>query len=169
MDRLTPQKRSAVMAKIKGTDTRPEIAVRQIAHGMGLRFRLHRRDLPGTPDLVFPNRKAVVFVHGCFWHQHWGCPKATIPRARPEFWGPKLARNVERDAESIVSLQKCGWKVLIIWECQTRDLDFVRESLHRFFPSHPPTSRPAASKLKLPSVSQPPRRAPSSPAGPSSR
>lgn len=108
------------MAAIKGSDTKPERIVRSIAHRLGYRFRLHRRDLPGTPDLVFPGRRKVVFVHGCFWHQHPGCRFATRPATRPAFWAAKLDGNRERDIRVRDELERLGWRVLVIWECETR-------------------------------------------------
>ena len=106
------------MARVKATNTRPEIAVRRLVHRLGYRFRLHRRDLPGTPDLVLPKYRAVLFVHGCFWHQHF-CPRGRRqPGSNQEYWGPKLARNVARDASTTGALERMGWRVLTIWECQ---------------------------------------------------
>jgi len=117
----TPADLSAHMRRIRKTDTKPELLVRRLVHGMGYRYRLHRRDLPGTPDLVFPRLRKVIFVHGCFWHQH-DCPLGRKqPSANPDYWLPKLARNVERDARAQAQLADLGWKVLAIWECQTRD------------------------------------------------
>jgi DNA mismatch endonuclease (patch repair protein) len=106
------------MRRIRKVDTKPELAVRRIAYQLGFRFRLHRRDLPGTPDLVFPARRKVIFVHGCFWHQHAGCRLARMPKARPEYWIPKLRRNCERDARTQEALKGLGWEVLVIWECE---------------------------------------------------
>jgi DNA mismatch endonuclease (patch repair protein) len=113
--------RSALMARIGPKDTKPEMVVRRAAHALGYRFRLHRRDMPGTPDLVFPRLKKVVFVHGCFWHRHPGCRHTSTPKTRREFWEEKFARNVERDARKTAQLQDSGWDVLTIWECDTRD------------------------------------------------
>jgi DNA mismatch endonuclease, patch repair protein len=110
MDRFSPSRR----------DTQPEMKVRKAAHALGLRFRLHRKELPGSPDIVFPRRKLVVFVHGCFWHQHPGCKRATIPQSRQEFWPAKLNRNVERDSAVVSALKEAGWRVEIIWECETK-------------------------------------------------
>lgn len=113
--------RSQVMSRVKGTDTRPEWRVRRYLWRRGLRYRLHARKLPGKPDLVFPSRRIAVFVHGCFWHCHPGCPNARTPKSRLEFWGPKLASNVARDRDNAASLEVLGWTVLTVWECQTRD------------------------------------------------
>lgn len=124
-DVFTPEQRSKVMAKIKGKNTKPEMIVRSTCHRMGLRFRLHRVDLPGKPDLVFTKRKLCLFVHGCFWHQHPGCKYAYQPKSRPEFWIPKLQKNVIRDENAKDSLEALGWKVAVIWECQTKKIDEV--------------------------------------------
>ena len=117
-DRLSPTERSANMRRIRQTDTKPELAVRRAAHQLGYRFRLHRRDLPGTPDLVFPRLRKVILVHGCFWHQHPGCRLARTPKSRLDYWLPKLERNRKRDAEVQAALRKLGWDVLVVWECQ---------------------------------------------------
>jgi DNA mismatch endonuclease (patch repair protein) len=109
------------MRRIRKVDTKPELAVRRAAHVAGLRFRLHRNDLPGSPDLVFPNRRVALFVHGCFWHQHEGCPLCRQPKSRLEYWLPKLRRNQERDARLATLLADLEWSVMIVWECETRD------------------------------------------------
>ena len=120
------------MARIRKTDTKPELVVRRTAHRMGYRFRLHGRDLPGTPDLVFPGRKKVIFVHGCFWHRH-GCHLcAPVPKTKSDYWGPKLARNVQRDQISLEGLKSLGWSSLIVWECETRDLSGLQLQLAGF-------------------------------------
>jgi len=116
-DRLTPKQRSLHMARIKGADTAPELALRRGLHAERLRFRLHGRNLPGRPDLVFASHHAVVFVHGCFWHSHDDCVHATVPKTRPEFWRAKLAANKARDARITGELCAGGWRVLIVWEC----------------------------------------------------
>ncbi|WP_241163242.1 very short patch repair endonuclease [Ralstonia solanacearum] len=115
--------RSAQMALVRSRDTKPEMRVRKALHAAGLRYRLHDRRLPGTPDLVFPSRRIVVFVHGCFWHRHPGCTAARLPKSRKEFWEPKLAGNVERDKRTQEELQALGWTVLVIWECETKSAD----------------------------------------------
>ena len=120
------------MARIRGRDTKPEKVVRSLAHALGYRFRLHRRDLPGSPDLVFSSRRRVILVHGCFWHRHPGCRFATSPRTRPEFWEAKFARNVERDAENLADLAAAGWEALVVWECETRDPDRLAGRLTAF-------------------------------------
>lgn len=132
MDKLEPAARSALMGRIRGTDTAPEMAVRRAAHRLGYRFRLHRRSLPGRPDLVFPARKAVIFVHGCFWHRHEGCAKASTPKTRTDFWSGKFARNVERDREAQDRLEEAGWRVLVVWECGIRDQLQLESTLREF-------------------------------------
>lgn len=122
------------MAKIRSTNTKPEIAVRRMLHAAGYRFRLHRKDLPGKPDIVFPSRKAIVQVHGCFWHRHPDpdCKDATMPKSRLEYWVPKLTRNVERDTQSTEALEALGWRVLIVWECQTSNPNKLMQTLRQF-------------------------------------
>ena len=120
MDIVSPVVRSRMMGGIKGRNTRPELVVRSIAHRLGLRFRLHRADLPGRPDIVFPRHRVVVFVHGCFWHRH-DCGLAANPKTRPEFWEAKFQGNVRRDAIAKKRLEEAGWRVVVIWECETRD------------------------------------------------
>ena len=118
VDTLTKSQRSRVMSKIRGKDTKPELAVRSLLHRMGYRFRLHRRDLPGSPDIVLPRYRAVVFVHGCFWHRHEGCSKAYTVKTDPEGrWRKKFEQNVERDRRVRAALRKLGWKVIVVWEC----------------------------------------------------
>ena len=112
--------RSRMMSGIRGKDTKPEMAVRRALFGAGFRFRLHRRDLPGAPDVVMPGRRIVVFVHGCFWHRHMDCRLVKAPATNPEFWRAKIDRNVERDRRAISALRAAGWRVLIVWECVTR-------------------------------------------------
>lgn len=112
--------RSDIMARVRSKDTAPELAVRRALHATGLRFRLHRADLPGRPDIVLPRRKTAVFVHGCFWHSHPGCKRACVPATRQEYWVPKLRRNVERDRTATDALRAVGWRVIVIWECEAR-------------------------------------------------
>lgn len=131
-DHLSPEQRSAHMRLIRARDTKPEIVVRRIVHGMGFRFRLHRRDLPGRPDLALPRHRKAILVHGCFWHQHEGCRNARQPKTRLDYWLPKLARNVARDAEVRAELVARGWQVLEIFECETRKPDALRERLAQF-------------------------------------
>jgi DNA mismatch endonuclease (patch repair protein) len=120
------------MAKVRQRDTKPELAVRSAAHKLGYRFRLHVRQLPGTPDLVFVSRRKVIFVHGCFWHRHEGCSRSTFPKTRPDFWERKFVANVERDRKSAAKLVQLGWDVLTIWECQTSDERDLGALLTRF-------------------------------------
>jgi DNA mismatch endonuclease (patch repair protein) len=131
-DRLSPAARSAHMRLIRKRDTTPERVVRRIAHALGYRFRLHRRDLPGSPDLAFPRHRKVVLVHGCFWHQHEGCRLKRQPKSRLDYWLPKLARNVARDREVQEQLFRLGWAVLVIWECETRDAVLTSKRLSEF-------------------------------------
>ncbi|HEY0028773.1 MAG TPA: DNA mismatch endonuclease Vsr [Allosphingosinicella sp.] len=120
------------MARVRSKDTSPELVVRRIAHRLGYRFRLHRRDLPGTPDLVFPMYRAVIFVHGCFWHQHACSRGSRIPKTNQDYWKPKLERNVLRDSTARSRLTEQKWRVLVIWECETRDRARVAYSLSQF-------------------------------------
>ena len=109
------------MSRVRGKHTNPEMRVRSAAHALGLRFRLHRKDLPGKPDLVFPKYRTALFVHGCFWHRHAGCPKASTPKSRTSYWEGKFASNSERDARVQKELVGQGWKVVVVWECQTEN------------------------------------------------
>lgn len=133
MDHLSPAARSANMAKIKGKNTRPELVVRQTLHAMGYRFRLHRRDLPGSPDIVLPRYRTVVFVHGCYWHRHVGCARSTMPQTRQDFWQTKFARTVERDRAQAERLVAAGWNVAVIWECETRNRETLQSRLLEVF------------------------------------
>lgn len=130
-DRLTPERRSWNMSRIRGRDTVPERRVRSILHRLRFRFSLRRKDLPGKPDIVLPARRAVVFVHGCFWHQHDGCANATMPTTRRSFWESKLLGNVKRDAVVRDELSRLGWKVLTVWECELIDEENVAQDLAR--------------------------------------
>lgn len=121
VDVFNASTRSRMMSGIRGRDTRPEMAVRRALFSAGLRYRLHRRDLPGAPDVALGGRKVAIFVHGCFWHRHKGCRYAKLPATRPEFWKAKLEGNAERDERSIEALRAMGWRVLIVWECAIRD------------------------------------------------
>jgi DNA mismatch endonuclease, patch repair protein len=131
VDPLSPERRSWLMGRVRQKNTKPEIVVRSLAHQLGYRFRLHRRDLPGRPDLVFPKLKKVIFVHGCFWHRH-GCSKATTPKSNLAYWQPKFAENVERDKRAIAELLSLGWEPMVVWECETRDIDALSQSLSTF-------------------------------------
>ena len=128
-DIVDSERRSEIMSKIKGRDTAPELVVRRIAHGLGLRFRLHRKDLPGRPDLVFQKHQLALFIHGCFWHRHGGCRYAYTPKSRIAFWTEKFARNVARDRRNEEKLRNLGWRVMVIWECETRNEESVRQNL----------------------------------------
>ena len=119
------------MARVRSVDTAPEMLVRRLVHRMGYRYRLHRRDLPGTPDLVFPRRRCVIFVHGCFWHQH-ACPRGTRPTSNHDFWNRKLDSNVRRDRYNTAALRRNGWHVLTVWECETKDLGALTRRLSGF-------------------------------------
>jgi len=116
-----PEKRRLLMGRVRGVDTKPEMVVRRTLHRMGLRFRLHRRDLPGRPDIVLPRHRVAIFVHGCFWHRHPGCRATTTPKTRAEFWAAKFDANVARDRLAETGLAAAGWNVLVVWECDTKD------------------------------------------------
>ncbi|WP_089923294.1 very short patch repair endonuclease [Caulobacter sp. UNC279MFTsu5.1] len=126
-------KRSLQMSRIRSADTKPEILVRRAIHARGFRFRLQRRDLPGRPDIVLPRHRLAIFVHGCFWHQHQGCKLASTPKTRQDYWEPKLAGNVERDARAVGALEAMGWRVQVIWECDTRKPDRLAARLDAIF------------------------------------
>ncbi len=132
VDTLSPQHRSEVMSRIRSTDTKPEMRVRRLAYALGFRYRLHRKELPGKPDLVFVGRKKVIFVHGCFWHMHAECPAGRIPKSRTEFWGEKLTRNRQRDEENRRALVAAGWQILVLWECQLKDEKQLAAQILRF-------------------------------------
>ncbi|MCK7579175.1 MAG: very short patch repair endonuclease [Chromatiales bacterium] len=132
MDILAPEQRSSLMSLIRGKDTGPEMKVRRMAHALGFRFRLHRRDLPGTPDLVFPSHRKVILVHGCYWHRHEGCRYAYSPKSNTKFWQAKFEANVARDRSVASALDALGWNVLVIWECETQNADTLRARLVEF-------------------------------------
>ena len=146
-DTVGPAVRSRMMAGIGGTDTKPELILRRALHARGLRYRLHDRKLPGTPDLVFRRFRAVCFVHGCFWHRHEGCPYATDPATRPEFWQAKFKANIERDRRASKELLEAGWRVAIIWECALRKAEADRTSSTFFQWLH-------GSKLRFETISE---------------
>ena len=132
MDIVDSATRSRMMASIRNRDTKPELIVRRYLHRLGFRYRLHAK-LPGRPDLVLPKHKTVVFVHGCFWHRHEQCRFATVPKSNIQFWQQKLSANVLRDERNTAKLRELGWRVIVVWECQTADssvLDAVAETLH---------------------------------------
>jgi DNA mismatch endonuclease (patch repair protein) len=126
-----PLTRSEVMRAVKSKDTKPEMTVRRMIHGMGYRYRLHRKDLPGKPDLVFPGRRKVIFVHGCFWHSH-GCKSTRAPKSNLDYWLPKLERNRQRDSEKQEELKAAGWAALIIWECELGERDMLAARVRQF-------------------------------------
>lgn len=131
MDTVPPEVRSRIMAAIRAKNTSPEMAVRRLLHGMGFRFRLHVRDLPGTPDIVLPRHNLVVFVHGCFWHNHADCRGGRVPASNVGFWGPKLAGNKRRDRLNQAALRKLGWRVAVVWECRVRNEAALRRRFRR--------------------------------------
>lgn len=122
-------RRSALMSRIRSGNTKPEIAVRRLLHALGYRFRLHRRDLPGRPDIVLPRHRLAIFVHGCFWHQHPGCRLASRPKTREDYWLPKLAGNVQRDERAYENLRATGWRVAVVWECDTRKPEALQQQI----------------------------------------
>jgi DNA mismatch endonuclease, patch repair protein len=130
-DIVDPKRRSEIMSRIGPRDTAPEMAVRRIAHRLGYRFRLHVRALPGTPDIVFPRYRAVIEVRGCYWHRHSGCSNCTMPKTRPEFWKSKFDATIRRDKLNEWKLRKLGWRVLVIWECETDDAQYVERRIGR--------------------------------------
>ena len=127
--------RSALMSRVRGKNTKPELVVRREVHALGYRFRLHRHDLPGTPDLVFPRLHKVVFVHGCFWHRHEGCSRTTTPTTRAAYWQKKFEQNVQRDRRNVAMLEALGWITYVIWECETFDRSRLIELLSSFLES----------------------------------
>ena len=132
MDKISPERRSENMRRIRSTGMKPEMAVRKLSHRLGYRYRLHRRDMPGKPDLVFVSRRKVIFVHGCYWHGHGCAVGGTGAKSNTEYWGPKISRNKERDRQAIDALKNGGWDVLVIWECETRDSGSVEKAVKSF-------------------------------------
>jgi DNA mismatch endonuclease (patch repair protein) len=132
MDKISPERRSENMRRIRSTGTKPELVVRSLLHKLGYRFRLHRAGLPGRPDIVFPSRCKAIFVHGCFWHQHRDCIDGRVPKSNSEYWREKLLRNTARDAANRRQLAKMGWPTLVIWECKARDEAWLTKQLTRF-------------------------------------
>jgi len=138
-DTFTKEQRSRYMARVKNKNTAPEIKVRQTLHRLGYRFRLHRRDLPGSPDIVLPRHNKVIFVHGCFWHGH-NCPRGKRPSSNTEFWNEKLDRNLQRDQAAQEAISELGWHFLVVWQCQTKDnqdlerrlLEFMHEPIREY-------------------------------------
>ena len=135
VDSVSPEVRSRIMARVKSKGMKPEMQVRRLLHGLGYRYRLHRKDLPGRPDIVFPSRRKVVFVNGCFWHKHAGCPRVRIPATNRDYWLAKLERNRARDERNLTLLREGGWTAMTVWECELKDVDAVTESLTQFLDS----------------------------------
>lgn len=131
-DIYSPERRSEIMGRVKSRDTKPELVVRSLIHHLGFRYRLHAPDLPGRPDIVMSRLRKVVFVNGCFWHRHVGCPRSKLPHTRRAWWKDKLTRNFKRDIETQKQLQIEGWNVLVVWQCQIQDLSQLEKSLREF-------------------------------------
>lgn len=132
MDTRSPAQRRRIMQSVGTKNTGPELAVRKILAELGYRYRLHRRDLPGSPDIVFPGRKTVIFVHGCYWHGH-RCAKGQLPKSKLDYWGPKISANRRRDRRNIAALRKLGWTVHMIWQCETKKKSELEKKLRRIF------------------------------------
>ena len=132
VDTVSPEVRSRIMARVKSKGMKPEMAVRRLLHGLGYRYRLHRPDLPGRPDLAFPSRRKVVFVNGCFWHNHAGCPRVRVPSSNREYWVAKLERNSARDERNLALLAEQGWAAMTVWECELRDMPAAAERMTEF-------------------------------------
>ncbi|WP_318248642.1 very short patch repair endonuclease [Geomonas subterranea] len=140
VDRISLERRSWNMSRIRSKNTKPEVRVRSLLHRMGYRFRIHSRNLPGTPDIVLPRYKKVVFVHGCFWHRHPGCIEASRPKTNSAFWEEKISRNLLRDRRHVDSLEKLGWTVVVIWECDVKGTDetlssFLKDAIFNGIPT----------------------------------
>lgn len=134
MDTRTPEQRRRIMRAVKSKNTGPELVVRRLLHGMGYRYRLHRKDLPGRPDIALGHRRKAIFVHGCFWHGH-KCPKGRLPKSRLDYWQPKIDKNRERDRAKEEHLKSLGWSVLTIWQCETKNLEALEARLQDFVDS----------------------------------
>ncbi|KAB0670607.1 DNA mismatch endonuclease Vsr [Oryzomonas sagensis] len=132
MDRLTPERRSWLMSRVKAKNTSPEMVVRRLVYGMGYRYRIHVEGLPGKPDLVFAGSRKAIYVNGCFWHGHEGCRYAGLPKSRVAFWAAKIARNRARDRENVSAMEADGWRVLTIWQCELKNREKISELLHDF-------------------------------------
>jgi len=131
-DVFSKEKRSWIMSRVKGRDTKPEMLVRSFVHRMGFRFRVHRRDLPGNPDIVLPRHGKLIFVHGCFWHGHKQCPRSKRPATNKNFWDKKLDANIKRDKHIQNELRRMGWKLLVLWQCETHNPEKLLRKLERF-------------------------------------
>jgi DNA mismatch endonuclease (patch repair protein) len=132
MDTLTPEQRSERMSRVRNKDTKPELKLRRLIFSLGYRYRLHAAKLPGHPDLVFRSRRKVIFVHGCFWHRHEGCPLCRMPKSRLKFWKPKLNANRERDLANQAKLAAMGWDFMVVWECELRHTDELTSRIRVF-------------------------------------
>src|SRR5262249_16663819 len=132
LDRISNERRSEIMSRIRGKDTSPELTVRSLLHKLGYRYRLHSRKLPGCPDLVFSSRKKVIFVHGCFWHGHRGCRKGKLPKSRLEYWEPKIKANRRRDSSNIRKLKAEGWDVFTVWQCKLKNIEDIKAQIVSF-------------------------------------
>jgi len=132
MDVFSREKRSQIMSRVSGKNTKPEIVVRSLLHKLGYRFRLHRKNLPGRPDITLPKHKKVIFVHGCFWHGHAVCSRSKRPSTNEEFWHEKLNKNIERDKKTVDALKKLGWDVLTVWTCEVKDTNELKIKLLSF-------------------------------------
>lgn len=132
VDTLSPERRSWLMSRVAAKNTKPELIVRRALTALGYRYRLHRTDLPGKPDIVFPSMRKAIFVHGCFWHRHANCSGASTPKSNVVFWRTKFESNVERDKRNVRALRRNGWSVLIVWQCQTRNPERLTRRLERF-------------------------------------
>ncbi len=129
MDKLSPKHRSWNMGRIKSVNTSPELIVRKLLHSMGYRFRLHRKNLPGTPDIVLPKFRTVIEVRGCYWHRHTGCSDTTTPKTNTAFWVDKFKKTIARDKRNLVEIRKLGWKVIVIWQCEIKNLHLLKAKL----------------------------------------
>lgn len=134
MDKISPERRSENMRRITSKDTAPEMIVRKLIYSLGYRYRLHKKELPGKPDLSFISKKKIIFVHGCFWHMHNNpnCSDARIPKTRSNYWIKKLTKNVERDKKQQIKLKNMGWDILIVWECETKDIKSLKRKIVSF-------------------------------------
>lgn len=151
MDTLTPEQRHLNMSRIKGKNTRPEKRVRSLLHGLGYRFRLNVKSLPGKPDIVLPKYKTAIFVHGCFWHRHEACCYTTTPKTRQEFWEKKFSDNIQRDKNTAKSLEQLGWTVLVVWECELKDMEMLRHRLLEALPKYVQSSSSGNARSTSPS------------------
>ncbi|MBU1054250.1 MAG: DNA mismatch endonuclease Vsr [Proteobacteria bacterium] len=139
MDLFSQKKRSQIMSRVSGKDTKPELFVRSLLHNMGYRFRLYRNDLPGKPDITLPKHKKIIFVHGCFWHGHIDCSRAKRPTTNKYFWNEKLDKNIERDKATVYKLEQLGWDILTVWTCEVKDSDKLKKKLLLFLKGHEET------------------------------